>query len=134
MRMNNYYFKSKKGLNKKIVAQISEKKNEPGWMTDFRLQALALFQKMPMPTWGADLSDLDPYDIFYYMQPLEKTESSWEEVPQNIKNTFDKLGIPQAEQKFLAGVGAQFESELIYKSLKQKWAQQGVIFSDMSQG
>lgn len=132
--MNEHYFKSDKGLNKKIVAEISEKKNEPGWMTDFRLNALSLFEKMPMPNWGADLSALDPYDIFYYLKPSEKTEKTWDEVPQDIKNTFEKLGIPQAEQKFLAGVGAQFESELIYKSLKKQWADQGVVFTDMSEG
>jgi len=124
----------KKGLNEQIVTEISEKKNEPGWMTDFRLQALAIFQKMAMPIWGADLSQLDPYDILYYLKPFEKTEHSWDDVPTNIKNTFEKLGIPQAEQKFLAGVGAQFESELIYKSLQKKWADCGVLFTDMSTG
>lgn len=132
--MNEYYFKSQKGINKKIVTEISEKKDEPGWMIDFRLNALAIFEKMAMPKWGADLTHLDPHDIFYYLKPLEKTENSWNDVPADIKNTFEKLGIPQAEQKFLAGVGAQFESELIYKSLKKKWADQGVIFTDMSCG
>lgn len=132
--MNNYFFKSQKGLNKKIVCEISEKKNEPGWMTEFRLKALEIFQKMPMPTWGADLSQLDSDDIFYYLKPLEKIEHAWQDVPLNIKTTFEKLGIPHAEQKFLAGVGAQFESELIYKSLKKEWADQGVLFTDMSCG
>jgi Fe-S cluster assembly protein SufB len=132
--MKDHVFKSAKGLNKKIVTEISEQKNEPDWMTDFRLNALALFEKMPMPTWGADLSALDPYDIFYYLKPIEKTENSWDDVPSSIKTTFEKLGIPDAEQKFLAGVGAQFESELIYKSLKKKWSEQGVVFTDMSCG
>ena len=103
-------------------------------MTDFRLAALAIFESKPMPTWGADLSKLDPYDIFYYIKPLEKQHNSWGDVPEAIKNTFEKLGIPQAEQKFLAGVGAQFDSEVVYKSLKKEWAQQGVIFSDMNTG
>ncbi len=85
-----------------------------------------------MPTWGADLSHLDPYDIFYYVKPLENQKTSWNDVPSSIKTTFEKLGIPQAEQRFLAGVGAQYESEVIYKSLRKKWAEKGVVFSDMS--
>jgi len=128
-----YLFRSKKGLNRKIVIQISEQKNEPGWMTDFRLKALDQFERMPLPSWGADLSDLDPHDIFYYIKPLEKKQDSWDTVPQDIKTTFDKLGIPQAEQKFLAGVGAQYESEMVYKKLKKKWEQQGVLFLDMTE-
>ncbi|HEV2601329.1 MAG TPA: Fe-S cluster assembly protein SufB [Candidatus Babeliales bacterium] len=132
--MDNYSCHAEKGLNQRIVTEISEKKNEPGWMTDYRLKGLALFEKMPMPTWGADLSQLDPYDIFYYLKPFEKTATSWADVPDDIKTTFDALGIPQAEQQFLAGVGAQFESELVYKSLKKQWADQGVIFTDMSTG
>lgn len=126
------YYKVPKGLNRSIVTQISEQKNEPGWMTDFRLRALDIFEQKPMPSWGADLADLDPYDIFYYVKPLEKAENSWEDIPSDIKNTFEKLGIPQAEQKFLAGVGAQYESEVIYKSLRKKWAEKGVVFFDMS--
>jgi Fe-S cluster assembly protein SufB len=129
---DNYVYKSKKGLNRSIVAQISEQKNEPGWMTDFRLKALDIFERLPMPTWGADLSSLDPNDIYYYVKPLENQKTSWDEVPDTIKNTFDKLGIPQAEQKFLAGVGAQYESEVIYKNLKKKWQELGVIFLDTS--
>src|SRR5579872_3423777 len=114
--------------------QISEMKNEPGWMTDFRLAALELFEEKPMPSWGADLSDLDPRDIFYYVRKLEGQHTSWEDVPEKIKKTFEKLGIPQAEQNFLAGVGAQFDSEVIYKNLKKRWADQGVLFMDMSSG
>ena len=132
--VSSHAFKSEKGINRTIVTQISEKKNEPGWMTDFRLAALAIFESKPMPTWGADLSGLDPHDIFYYIKPLEKQHNSWQDVPENIKKTFEKLGIPQAEQKFLAGVGAQFESEVVYKSLKKEWAEQGVLFSDMTNG
>lgn len=131
--IKEYHFASKKGLNKKIVIEISEQKNEPGWMTDIRLAALSKFESMKMPTWGADLSHLDPYDIFYYVKPLEKQQTSWDEVPQDIKYTFEQLGIPQAEQTFLAGVGAQMESEVIYKSLRKKWSDQGVIFCDMTQ-
>ena len=127
-----YIFKTKKGLNKKIVTQISEQKNEPGWMTDFRLKALEIFEKKPIPTWGADLSDLDPDDIYYYVKPLENQHTSWKDIPDKIKTTFEKLGIPQAEQKFLAGVGVQYESEVIYKSLKQEWKDRGVIFCDTS--
>ncbi len=130
----SYSFRLKKGLNKKIVTEISEQKNEPGWMTDFRLSALEVFEQKQMPQWGVDLSHLDPYDIYYYVKPVEKQSHSWADVPEDIKTTFDKLGIPQAEQKFLAGVGAQYESEMIYKSLKKEWADKGVIFSDMSDG
>lgn len=128
----SYYFKSKKGLNRQTVIQISEQKNEPGWMTDFRLRALEIFEQKPMPTWGADLSELKHDDIYYYVRPLEKQHDSWQEVPAEIKQTFDRLGIPQAEQSFLAGVGAQFESEIIYKRLKKEWSDKGVIFSDLT--
>ncbi len=127
-----YIFRTKKGLNKKIVLQISEQKNEPGWMIDFRLKALDIFESKPMPSWGANLSDLDPDDIFYYVKPLESQHTSWDDVPEKIKKTFEKLGIPQAEQQFLAGVGAQFESEVIYKNLKKRWSDQGVLFMDTS--
>lgn len=123
-------FKVKKGLNRSIVTQISEQKREPGWMTDFRLSALEIFEMMPMPVWGADLSELDPYDLFYYVRSIDEAQTSWQEVPDSIKNTFLKLGIPQAEQKFLAGVGAQFESEIVYQQLKKEWRDQGVIFID----
>ncbi len=129
---SDYVFKTKKGLNREIVTQISEQKNEPGWMTDFRLKALDIFEHMPMPTWGADLSDLDPNDIYYYVKPLDSQHTSWADVPDKIKNTFQKIGIPEAEQKFLAGVGAQYESEVVYKSLKKKWKEQGVQFLDTS--
>ncbi len=130
-RHKNVY-KTKKGLNESIVCDISAQKNEPEWMLDFRLQALTLFEQMPMPQWGADLSALDPYDLHYYIKPIAEPQRSWDTVPESIKETFDKLGVPQAEQAFLAGVGAQFESEMIYKQLKQQWKDQGVIFSDMS--
>lgn len=128
--MSDYVFKSEKGLNRKIVEEISQRKSEPGWMTDFRLNALEIFEQKPMPNWGADLSELNVNDIYFYVKPLEDKHTSWDDVPEKIKNTFDKLGIPKAEQNLLAGVGAQFESEVIYKSLKQKWKEQGVIFLD----
>jgi len=128
------FFQTPKGLNREIVARISQEKNEPGWMTDFRLRALEVFEKLPLPSWGADLSELDINDIYYYVKPLENQHTSWNEIPDQIKNTFDKLGIPQAEQKFLAGVGAQYESEVVYKKLKKEWQEKGVIFSDLSTG
>lgn len=121
-----------KGLNKKIVCDISAQKNEPGWMTDFRLKALEIFEQKPMPSWGADLSALDHSDIYYYVQAAEKQHQSWDDVPQSMKDTFEKLGIPQAERTLLAGVGAQVESEVIYKKLQSKWADKGVIFLDTS--
>ncbi len=130
----DYVFRTKKGLNKEIVIQISEQKNEPGWMIDFRLRALEFFEQKPMPTWGADLGDLDPNDIYYYVKPIEKQQTSWDDIPDKIKTTFEKLGIPQAEQKFLAGVGAQYESEVVYKRLKEKWQKKGVLFLDTSTG
>lgn len=130
---NFYYYKSKKGLNRQTVIDLSRQKNEPSWMTDFRLKALDIFEQQPMPQWGADLSALDHEDIHYYVRPLEQQHSSWDEIPADIKKTFDKLGIPQAEQSMLAGVGAQFESEIVYKKLKKEWADQGVIFTDLSQ-
>lgn len=128
----NYIFRSAKGLNRDIVTEISQKKNEPAWMLEFRLKALEIFENKPMPSWGADLTDLDPEDIYYYIKPIEEQHTEWDDVPDKIKRTFEKLGIPQAEQKFLAGVGAQFDSEIIYKNLKKRWAEQGVIFTDMS--
>jgi Fe-S cluster assembly protein SufB len=129
---DNAFYKTEKGLYKKIVTQISEQKNEPGWMIDFRLAALEQFEKMAMPTWGANLQDLDHHDIHYYVRSLETQQNSWDGVPDYIKKTFDALGIPQAEQKFLAGVGAQYESEVVYKKLKKEWADKGVLFTDMS--
>ena len=109
-------------------------KDEPDWMRDFRLKALDHFEKRPMPNWGADLSDIDFDDIFYYIRPAEKQGKTWDEVPEYIKNTFEKLGIPEAERKFLAGVGAQYESEVIYHSLREDLEKLGVIFLDMDSG
>ena len=114
-----YVHLSKKGLSKDVVRSISKLKDEPQWMLDFRLRAYDIFMKKPMPTWGADLSTIDFQNIFYYAKATEKTEKSWDDVPEDVKNTFDKLGIPEAEKKFLAGVGAQYESEVVYHSLRE---------------
>src|ERR671919_2840594 len=130
----DYVFKSGRGLTRATVEEISAMKDEPEWMRDFRLKALEHFQKRPMPNWGADLSGIDFDDIFYYIRPAEKQGKTWEEVPSYIKNTFEKLGIPEAERKFLAGVGAQYESEVIYHSLREDLEKQGVIFLDMDSG
>lgn len=128
----DYSFTSEKGLNKEVVSEISSNKKEPDWMLLARLCALGTFFKKPLPAWGPDLSGLDIEDIYYYIKPLAQQQSTWDLVPENIKNTFSALGIPQAEQKFLAGVGAQYESEVIYKKLKKEWADKGVVFCDMS--
>ncbi|MCY0895106.1 MAG: Fe-S cluster assembly protein SufB [Alicyclobacillaceae bacterium] len=122
--------KFQKGLSKKTVEEISMMKNEPGWMTDFRLRSLELFFEKGMPRWGGDLSQLDFNDITYYVKPSEGQGKTWDEVPLEIKNTFDRLGIPEAEQKFLAGVSAQYESEVVYHSMRKDLEELGVIFSD----
>ncbi len=122
-------FKARKGLDREIVNQISEIKGEPEWMRDLRLKSLQHFQSRPMPNWGGAI-DLDFQDIYYYLKPTDHQGKSWDDVPQEIKDTFDKLGIPEAEKKFLAGVKAQFESEVVYGSLKEELAKQGVIFVD----
>lgn len=126
--------KTSGALTKKIVLTISEQKNEPGWMTDFRLHALNLFQQTPMPAWGPDLKLLSFDDLCWYLNPAQKQWHSWDEVPEKIKKTFEHLGIPQAERAFLAGVGAQYESEVVYKNLKEEWRKKGVVFCDTSTG
>ena len=130
----NYVFKSRKGLDRDIVEQISAMKGEPGWMLEFRLKALDHFIKRPIPTWGGDLTKLDLNDIYYYVKPTDKEGRSWDEVPDTIKQTFDKLGIPEAEQKFLAGVGAQYESEMVYHKIQEHLEKQGVIFLSIEDG
>jgi Fe-S cluster assembly protein SufB len=122
-------FKARKGLDATIVAQISEMKNEPGWMRDFRLKSLEIFNSKPMPKWGGAI-DLDFQDIYYYLKPTNKQGRTWDDVPDEIKETFEKLGIPEAERKYLSGVKAQFESEVVYGSLKEDLVQKGVIFTD----
>ncbi len=125
-----YVHLSKKGLSREVVESISKLKNEPQWMLDFRLRSYDIFMKKPMPTWGGDLSKIDFQNIYYYAKASEKTEKSWEDVPEDVKKTFDKLGIPEAEKKFLAGVGAQYESEVVYHNLREDLQKQGVIFLD----
>lgn len=126
----NIMFTTQHGLNRDVVLSISAHKKEPAFMTEIRLRALDIFETLPFPTWGADLSGLNHHDIRYYVQPLDGQHHTWDTVPDSIKNTFMQLGIPQAEQQFLAGVGAQYESEVIYKRLKQEWRDKGVIFLD----
>ena len=128
-----YVHLSKKGLSKETVIEISKMKKEPQWMLDFRLRSFEIFMKKPMPTWGGDLSTIDFQNIYYYAKASDKTEKNWDDVPDNVKKTFDKLGIPEAEKKFLAGVGAQYESEVVYHSLREDLAKQGVLFLDTDQ-
>ena len=123
-------FRSERGLTEDIVRKISEMKEEPQWMLDFRLKSLDQFYKMPMPMWGGDLSELNFDEITYYVKPSDRAERSWDEVPDEIKQTFDKLGIPEAEQKYLAGVSAQYESEVVYHNMEQDLEDKGVIFKD----
>ena len=125
-----YIYKSKKGLNAEIVRDISKRKNEPDWMLNLRLEALKCFESRPMQKWGPDLDDLDTNDIYYYIKPLENHKNSWEEIPEDIKYTFDKLGVPESERKYLAGMGAQYESEVVYHNLQEEWSKKGVIFLD----
>src|SRR2546421_6429375 len=123
-------FKSERGLTRQTVEQISDMKKEPEWMKKFRLRAYEHFIQRPMPTWGGNLSHIDFNDIYYYLKPTDKVEKSWDDVPEKIKKTFDRLGIPEAEKKFLAGVGAQYESEVVYHNLNEDLKKQGVIFID----
>src|SRR5919106_450464 len=122
-------FKAEKGLNAKMVAAISEMKKEPAWMRDFRLRSLKIFESKPMPHWGGNIG-IDFQDIYYYLKPTSEQGKTWDDVPQDIKETFDRLGIPEAEKKFLAGVKAQFESEVVYGSLQEDLGKKGVLFTD----
>ncbi|WP_334145012.1 Fe-S cluster assembly protein SufB [Rhabdothermincola sp.] len=126
----NYVFEPKKGLNADVVREISMLKGEPEWMTKFRLRSLEIFERKPLPTWGGDLSTLDFQDIYYFIRASEKQGKDWDEVPADIKNTFDRLGIPEAEQKYLSGVSAQYESEVVYHSIRKDLEEKGVIFCD----
>jgi len=128
---DEYEFKMDKGLTREIVLEISKMKNDPDWMRDIRLKAFEEYEKIELPTWGPDLSELDMNDIATYVRPKSKLNSSWDDVPDDIKNTFDKLGIPEAEKKSLAGVGAQYDSEVVYHSMKEELIKQGVIYTDM---
>lgn len=132
----DYTFKSERGLTKEIVTKISQMKKEPEWMLKYRLRALDIFLKKPMPTWANSelLNSIDFDNIFYYIKPQGKQSNDWNDVPADIKNTFDRLGIPEAERKFLAGVTAQYESEVVYHSIREDLEKQGVIFMDMDSG
>ena len=123
-------FQTERGLTRRVVEEISHQKNEPKWMREFRLQAYEIFMSKPMPTWGPDLSQLNFDEIVYYIQPTDRKGRSWDEVPEDIKRTFERLGIPEWERKFLAGVGAQYDSEVVYHNLAKQWEEQGVIFVD----
>ncbi|MTD46715.1 Fe-S cluster assembly protein SufB [Conexibacter sp. W3-3-2] len=128
----NYLYKAPKGLNREIVEKISEFKSEPEWMREFRLKAYEYFEARPQPTWGSPmLAEVDYDDIHYFVRASERAERSWDDVPEDVKNTFDRLGIPEAERKFLAGVGAQYESEVVYHQVNEELEKQGVIFLDM---
>jgi len=131
-----YFHKGARGLNHEVVEMISRMKKEPAWMTEFRHKALDTFLAKPMPRWGNTelLDSIDFENIYYYIKPIELQGRSWDEVPDNIKKTFDRLGIPEAEKKFLAGVSAQYESEVVYHSLKEDLEKQGIVFLDMDSG
>ncbi|MDA2936353.1 Fe-S cluster assembly protein SufB [Patescibacteria group bacterium AH-259-L05] len=125
-----YVYTTKKGLNKRVVENISYQKKEPLWMKDFRLRSYEIFKQKPMPTWGADLSDIDFNDIYYYMKATEGPANTWDELPENIRETYEKIGIPQAEKDYLAGVSSQYDSETVYESLREDLEKQGVLFCD----
>jgi Fe-S cluster assembly protein SufB len=130
----NYFFKSQRGLTREVVEAISAHKDEPEWMRKFRLKSLEYFEARPMPSWGGDLSGIDFDNIYYYIKPTENQAKSWEDLPPDIKQTWDRLGIPEAERKFLAGVGAQYESEVVYHKLQADLEAKGVLFLDMDSG
>jgi Fe-S cluster assembly protein SufB len=131
---DQYVFKAEKGLSKRVVEQISAMKEEPEWMLKYRLKALEIYEKKPVPTWGADLSDLNMDEIYFYVRPSDREGRSWDEVPDDIKKTFERLGIPEAERKSLSGVGAQYESEMVYHKIKEELSDQGVIFDSIEDG
>ena len=132
--VEDYVFKAEKGLTEGVIRDMSARKGEPQWMLDIRLKAYQHFLERPMPDWGADLSGIDFSNIYYYIKPSTRQEDNWEDVPSYIKDTFDKLGIPQAEQKFLSGVAAQYESEVVYHNIKRELEDKGVIFLGMDDG
>ena len=129
--VEDYVFKPKRGLNQDIVKEMSWMKGEPDWMRDNRLKALRHFERRPMPTWGGDMSEIYFDDIYYYIKPTEKQVSSWDQLPDSVKETYEKLGIPEAERKYLAGVTAQYESEVVYHRNREDLEAQGVLFTDM---
>ena len=129
-------YRAEKGLSEQVVREISEYKEEPEWMLDFRLKALEVYESKPMPKWGGDLDSLEDVldEIYFYVRPQDRMQHSWDDVPDDIKDTFEKLGIPEAEREILAGVGAQYESEMVYHSLREEWEKQGVIFDSIEDG
>ena len=129
-----YVFQTKRGLSREVVEAISRHKNEPQWMTDFRLRSLDLFNRKPLPAWGSALKEIDFDSIYYYMAPSGKNSDSWDDVPDYVKRTFDKLGIPEAEKKFLGGVGAQYDSEVVYHKIREDLGRKGVIFMGTDEG
>jgi len=131
---DTYIYKSEKGLSEEVVRQISGHKSEPDWMKTMRMMSLATFYKKPMPLWGADLSTIRFDDIYYYLKPIQDKAASWADLPADIKDTYDRIGIPEAEKKFLSGVSAQYESEVVYKSIQSALSKKGVIFLDMDSG
>lgn len=126
-----FVFKADKGLDEKLIKTLSSQKNEPQWMLDFRLKAYKIFLSKPVPEWGGDLSEINFDDLYYYLKPSDHSVKSWDDVPEDIKKTYDKLGVPQAEKEFLAGVKAQYDSEVIYGSIKKTLTDKGVIFLSM---
>ena len=128
---DNYAYKIKNGLSEDIVREISKQKNEPEWMLELRLKALELFNKLPLPSWGPDLSELNLDNIATYVKPNTDIKSDWNDVPKDIKDTFSKLGIPESEHKYLAGVGAQYDSEVVYHSIKEELSKIGVVYTDI---
>jgi len=129
-----HVFKIRKGLDRSVVEEISKMKGEPQWMTDYRVKALEIFEKKPLPNWGGDVSKIDFQDIYYYVKPTSEEAKSWDDVPADMKRTFDKLGIPEAEQKFLSGVGAQYDSEVVYHKIQEQLEKQGVLFLSCDHG
>ncbi|EIW20551.1 MULTISPECIES: Fe-S cluster assembly protein SufB [Pelosinus] len=128
---DHYRYKASKGLTSQIVLDISKEKNDPEWMREFRLRSLEIYNQIPMPTWGPSLHELDMDDIVTYVRPDTEMKGKWHEVPDDIKDTFERLGIPQAERESLAGVGAQYDSEVVYHSVKEELVKQGVVYTDM---
>lgn len=129
-----FVFKSKRGLDSAVIDQISAQKSEPAWMREFRQKSYLFYQRKSLPTWGGDLSTIQFDNIYYYLKPLADRASSWADLPDEIKDTYDKIGIPEAEKKFLSGVSAQYESEVVYKSINAMLAKKGVVFLDMDSG
>ena len=117
-------------MNEAVIRELSAAKNEPEWMLEFRLKSFETFKKMPMQTWGADLSEIDFDDLIYYQKPSDKPARSWDEVPEKIKETFERIGIPEAERAYLAGASAQYESEVVYHNMKEEFEKLGIIFTD----